>query len=102
MMSTAGAENVGAEFAEPYPRVTREWIIDAAPAVILDSSDSPVEAQEYWSKWPSLPAVKNGRVIPLSTGVVTLPGPYLDRALLAIASAIHGPEVVKHLVEPGS
>ena len=69
--------------------------------MILDSSESPEGAQEYWSKWPSLPAVKKARVIPLSTGVVTLPGPYLDRALLAIASAIHGPEVVSHLVEPG-
>jgi iron complex transport system substrate-binding protein len=102
MMGAAGAENAGAAFAQPYPRVTREWIIDAAPAVILDSSDSPMGAQEYWSKWPSLPAVREGRVISISTGVVTLPGPYLDRALLAIASAIHGPEVVSHLMEPGS
>ena len=44
MMRAAGAENVAAEFAEPYPRVTREWIIDAAPEVILDSSDSPGDA----------------------------------------------------------
>ncbi len=102
MISAAGAENAGAKFAAPYPRVTREWIIAAAPETILDSSDSPVDAYEYWSQWPSLPAVRQRRVVPLSTGVVTLPGPYLDRALLAIASAIHGPEVVNHLVEPGS
>jgi ABC-type Fe3+-hydroxamate transport system substrate-binding protein len=83
-------------------RVTREWIIDAAPAVILDSSDSPGDALEYWSQWPSLPAVRQGRVIPLARGIATLPGPYLDRALLAIAAAIRGPEVVTHLAEPGS
>jgi len=102
MMRAAGAENAGAEFAQPYPRVTREWIIDAAPAVLLDSSDSPGDAREYWSQWPSLPAVRQGRVVSLSRGIVTLPGPYLDRALLAIAAAIHGPEVVSHLAEPGS
>jgi ABC-type Fe3+-hydroxamate transport system substrate-binding protein len=102
MMKMAGAENVGEGFDEPYPRVTREWIIDAAPAVILDSSDSPGDALEYWSQWPSLPAVKHGRVTSLSRGVATLPGPHLDRALLAIAGAIHGPEVVSHLAEPGS
>jgi iron complex transport system substrate-binding protein len=102
MIRAAGAENVAAEFAEPYPRVTREWIIDAAPAVILDSSDSPGDALEYWSHWPSLPAVRKGRVISLSTGIATLPGPYLDRALLAIAAAVHGPEVVTHLAESGS
>jgi iron complex transport system substrate-binding protein len=101
MIGMAGAENVGAEFDEPYPRVTREWIIDAAPAVILDSSDSPGDAREYWSKWPSLPAVKRGRVISLAQGIATLPGPDLDRALLTIAAAIHGPEVVSHLAEPG-
>jgi ABC-type Fe3+-hydroxamate transport system substrate-binding protein len=102
MMRAAGAENAGAEFAQPYPRVTREWIIDAAPAVLLDSSDSPGDAREYWSQWPSLPAVRQGRVVSLSRGIVTLPGPYLDRALLAIAAAIHGPGVVTHLAEPGS
>ena len=101
MVRMAGAENVGAEFDQPYPRVTREWIIDAAPAVILDSSDSPGDALEYWAHWPSLPAVKQGRVISLARGIATLPGPYLDRALLAIAAAIHGPEVVAHLTEPG-
>jgi ABC-type Fe3+-hydroxamate transport system substrate-binding protein len=102
MVRMAGAENVGAEFDEPYPRVTREWIIAASPTVILDSSDAPGDALEYWAKWPSLPAVKRGRVISLSRGIATLPGPYLDRALLTIAAAIHGPEVVSHLEEPGS
>ena len=102
MMGAAGAENVAAGFDEPYPRVTREWIIDAAPAVILDSSDSPGDALEYWSQWPSLPAVGERRVIPLARGIATLPGPYLDRALLAIATAIHGPEALPHLSEPGS
>jgi iron complex transport system substrate-binding protein len=102
MIRVAGAENVGASFDQPYPRVTREWVIDAAPAVILDSSDSPGDALEYWSQWPSLPAVRQGRVISLARGIATLPGPYLDRALLAIAAAIHGPEVVMHLAEPGS
>jgi ABC-type Fe3+-hydroxamate transport system substrate-binding protein len=101
MMRAAGAENAGAEFAQPYPRVTREWIIDAAPAVLLDSSDSPGDAREYWSQWPSLPAVREGRVVSLSRGIATLPGPYLDRALLAIAAAIHGPGIVTHLSEPG-
>jgi ABC-type Fe3+-hydroxamate transport system substrate-binding protein len=100
MMRAAGAENVGAEFDQPYPRVTREWIIDAAPEVLLDSSDAPDDAGRYWSQWPSLPAVRQGRVVTLSRGVATLPGPYLDRALLAIAAAIHGPEVVAHLAEP--
>lgn len=102
MMRAAGADNVGAEFAHPYPRVTREWIIDAAPEVLLDSSDSPGDAGEYWSQWPSLPAVRQGRVISLPRGIATLPGPYLDRALLAIAAAIHGPGFVTHLTEPGS
>jgi iron complex transport system substrate-binding protein len=102
MIEAAGAQNVGAEFGEPYPRVTREWIIDAAPSVILDSSDDPSDAQQYWSQWPSLPAVRHARVITLSRGVATLPGPYLDRALLAITAAIHGPQVVRHLLETDS
>ena len=39
MLGAAGAENLGRAFAEPWPRVTQEWLLAAAPEVILDGSD---------------------------------------------------------------
>jgi iron complex transport system substrate-binding protein len=94
MLRMAGAENLGATFPEPYPRVEPEWLIAAAPEVILDASDSPEAPERFWSRWPSLPAVAHGHVVALGVGVATLPGPYLDRALEALARGIHGDDVL--------
>ncbi|RIL07588.1 MAG: hypothetical protein DCC71_02345 [Proteobacteria bacterium] len=90
MLAIAGARNVGAELAEPWPRASMEWLVAAAPEVILDSDSDPQPAVRFWSRWPSLPAVARGRVVALDAGDVTLPGPDLDRALLRIARALHG------------
>jgi iron complex transport system substrate-binding protein len=90
MLEAAGAHNLASEaFDEPYPRVSLEWLIAAAPEIILDASESVTPAVGYWERWPSLPAVRDRRVFSLPTDVVTRPGPYLDRALRTLAQAIH-------------
>ena len=89
MMGIAGAENLGAALAEAWPRASLEWLIAAAPEVILDSDSDPLPAREYWSRFPSLPAVAAGRVVAMSAGDVTLPGPDLDHALVTLARALH-------------
>ena len=94
LLRSAGAVNLGAEFATPYPRVTKEWLVAAAPDVILDSSSDPEPAAEYWARWPSLPAVRAGRVLAVPQGEVTLPGPYLDRSPILLAHALHGEELL--------
>jgi ABC-type Fe3+-hydroxamate transport system substrate-binding protein len=88
MLQAAGAENAAADFSEPYPRVSLEWLIAAAPQVILDSSDDPLPAAEFWGRWPSLPAVASGRVVAVPAALVTLPGPHPERALRSLAEAL--------------
>jgi iron complex transport system substrate-binding protein len=89
MMAAAGADNVGNEFAEPWPGVTQEWLLAASPDVILDASaGAAADAPRYWARWPSLPAVKQGRVVAVPDGVVTLPGPWLDHALFTLDAAL--------------
>jgi len=90
MLGAAGAENLGAELDAAYPRVTLEWLVAGAPEVILDASADARPAAEYWSRLPSLPAVREGRVVALGPGVATLPGPWLDRALWELARGVHG------------
>jgi iron complex transport system substrate-binding protein len=89
MMAAAGADNVGNEFAEPWPGVTQEWLLAASPDVILDASaGAAADAPRFWARWPSLPAVKQGRVVAVPDGVVTLPGPWLDHALFTLDAAL--------------
>jgi iron complex transport system substrate-binding protein len=90
MIGIAGAENLGAKLAETWPRASLEWLVAAAPEVILDSDSNAQPAREYWARFASLPAVAEGRVVAVPAGEVTLPGPDLDRALLTLARALHG------------
>jgi len=91
MLRAAGANNLaGAAFDEPYPRVSLEWLIAAAPELIIDASESIEPAAEHWARWPSIPAVQRGRVIAVPTGAITRPGPWLDRALQLLAQAVQG------------
>jgi len=92
MLSAAGADNPAAVFPDPYPRVALEWLIAAAPEVILDASEDPADAASYWSRWPSLPAVATGRVVAIPATEVTLPGPRLDHGLRILSQALHGGE----------
>ncbi len=89
MLDAAGAENPGNVFAEPYPRASLEWLIAAAPELILDASEDPEEPRGYWARWPSLPAVAKARVQRIVASQVTLPGPFPERALALLAEAIH-------------
>jgi ABC-type Fe3+-hydroxamate transport system substrate-binding protein len=90
LLTAAGADNLAAEFPAAYPRVDLEWLIAAAPALILDASEDPEPAMTHWRRWPSLPAVATGRVVPLVAAEVTLPGPHLERALAILARAVAG------------
>jgi iron complex transport system substrate-binding protein len=87
MLVAAGARNLAAEWVEPYPRIAIEWLIAAAPELILDASDDPIAAAEYWRRWPSIPAVVSQRTLLLPLAA-TFPGPFIDRALRAMALQI--------------
>lgn len=90
MLASVGATNVAAGWNEPYPRVSLEWLVAQAPEVILDASRDSEPPEDYWSRWPSLPAVASGRVVRLPQGEATLPGPALDDALRLLARSVHG------------
>lgn len=88
MLQVVGAANVAAGFEDAYPRVNLEWLLAAAPEVLIDMDPSTEEAGRFWSRWPALPAVRSGRVLRLDPELVTLPGPDLDRGMQALAAAI--------------
>lgn len=115
LLRAVGARNLGAEVARGYPRGSLEWLVAAGPDLLLDLSPQAEEAGSksgaagesgagaaagvdtnalaFWARWPSLPAVKTGRVLALDATRISLPGPDLDRALRELAVAVHGPEI---------
>ena len=89
MLRAAGARNVAAGFAEPYPRVDLEWAIAAQPEVILDATEAGEPADRFWARWPSLPAVGAGRVLAIPADEVILPGPEVDGGVGVLREALH-------------
>lgn len=87
MMRAAGAVNLAAEFDEPYPRVGVEWLIAAAPELILDAAPDSDGGPAHWARWPSLADAGAG-VVQVPPDPVTLPGPDLDRAVEWLAAAV--------------
>jgi iron complex transport system substrate-binding protein len=100
LLRAAGARNLGAAFAEPYPQVAVEWLVDAGPEVLIDMTDEPGDPLEFWSRWPAIPAVAARRVVHLDPRIVTLPGPHLDRAVRALVEVLHGPRLAARLSPP--
>jgi iron complex transport system substrate-binding protein len=88
MLAIVGVENLGRSLAGTYPRASLEWLVAAGPELILDAGDDAAAARSFWSRWPSLPAVRDARVVTIPEGVATLPGPWLDRGLGTLAEAV--------------
>lgn len=92
MLASAGCDNLAHELGDGYPRAALEWVVATAPDAILDMSldAAGIGGSEYWTRWPTIPAVAKRRVLHLDAELVTMPGPALDRALRSLARAIHG------------
>jgi ABC-type Fe3+-hydroxamate transport system substrate-binding protein len=90
LLHSVGAKNLGRQLSKGYPRASIEWLIASRPALLLDLTPGATAAADFWSRWPSIPAVADRRVIDLDPTHISIPGPDLDRALLELAVAVHG------------
>jgi len=89
MLEASGGRNLASEFDEPYPRVAVEWVVARGPDVLIDLSPNPAEASAHWSRWPSIPAVAEGRVVTVDAELISMPGPDLDRAFGILAATLY-------------
>ena len=93
MLEAVGARNLVRTLAPGYPRGSVEWLIAARPDLILDMTPGSSDAQAFWGRWPSLPAVAKERVLSVEAGRISLPGPDLDTAIRELAVLVHGEEI---------
>lgn len=84
LMDKAGVDNIAGASTLPYPRFSIEAVIARAPDVIFDLDAA--EPGDYWSRYTSLPAVKNGKVVRLPPDLF-VPGPRIPEALKALVTA---------------
>jgi len=93
LLEIAGGRNVVS--ASRYPRLGIESVLVAAPEVIvqarMDVADAAAARREefFWSRWPTIPAVRSGRVFVLSAPVALRPGPRIGEAAEQLEALLH-------------
>jgi iron complex transport system substrate-binding protein len=93
ILELAGGRNVVT--AGRYPRIGIESVLTYAPeAIIVTRMDAPDPAGpgrvlDYWKRWPSIPAVKNGRVHVIDATNALRAGPRVADAVESLARLLH-------------
>jgi ABC-type Fe3+-hydroxamate transport system substrate-binding protein len=91
LLTMADAENVATASDQQWPRLSVEYIIASRPEIILDGqmgTDAAVP-DSFWSKYPTIPAVKNHRVVGYPDDPTLHPGPRIGLTLELLARLIH-------------
>ena len=100
----AGGQNIFADTLTHYPRIPREEIYARRPEVIIDmgnmgaTTNIPDKHHELvkalWKQMAKLPAVKTGRVYPITENFFVVPGPRVIEATKRFVKMIH-PEITQ-------
>lgn len=89
----AGGRNLTAG-PVPYPRYSKEQVLGLAPEIFIITSMARGEVFERvkaeWSRWPDMPAVKNGRILLVNSDL-------FDRASTRL---VDGLELMARLIHP--
>lgn len=102
LLRAVGAENVFGDVAQPWPAVSEESIVARAPEVVLDASVGDVDTAEgraalarEWERYPTLPAVRAGRVRVIREDAIFRAGPRIPEALGVLERLVFDDEGVK-------
>lgn len=97
ILSLLGAENVHTGRTISVPSLSAEGIRALAPDVVIDvvNVDDPGDEDSFnnfWGRFPGLPAVKQGRVVVLRDDYASIPGPRYIELVERLAQMICGSE----------
>jgi iron complex transport system substrate-binding protein len=96
LLKLAGAENIADASTQQWPQLSIEYIVAMRPEVILDGQmgSDPASPMRFWQAYPTIPAVRNRRVVGYPEDPTLHPGPRVGATLELIARLIH-PEAWK-------
>ncbi len=91
LMRIARADNIAAAVGEQWPHLSMEFIIAMRPEVVLDGSmgSDPSSSNDFWGKYPTIPAVRDHRVVGYAEDPMLHAGPRVGQSLEIIARKIH-------------
>ena len=86
-LDLCGARNVFADLRGLSPVVSREAVLQRAPALIMGGSDAP-DMRRLWQPFSSLPAVKNHAFVSVDADLLHRPTPRLIEGVAGLCAAI--------------
>jgi len=94
LISQARGINIAADAGQPWPHLSLEAAVARQPEVIIDSSMGSEEKNisqhlGIWQNFPTLPAVRDGRLYGRQSYILLRPGPRLAEGFAEIARLIH-------------
>jgi iron complex transport system substrate-binding protein len=102
LIELAGGENAIGPTIQQYPPIGTEELLACGAETIIQSamgvSNIPEQqqaAERFWSKWPTLPAVKNNRIHVIDPNTTLRLGPRLCQGLELVVHRLH-PEIDEH------
>ena len=96
VIERAGGVNVAGHDTARYPRYSAEGIMGASPEIILFApmvNDKEFAAvKRFWQEFGGIPAVKNNRIYPIDTDLISRASPRIVDAIEKMALIFH-PEI---------
>lgn len=97
LLVAVGAENATGDLGEPWPCLAEEAAVARSPDVILDASVGDVDTEsgrralvERWNRFPSIPAVRDGRVLAVREDSLFRGGPRIPEAVATLERLLFG------------
>jgi len=96
LIAMAHGTNVAGNSGESWPRLSMEYVIATAPAVIIDGQmgNDAASPDNFWQQYSTIPAVEHHRLYGYADDPLLKPGPRVWQSLEILAAMIH-PELVK-------
>jgi len=99
LLEISGGRNIIPDSLAQYPRITKEFIIEKSPEVIIEAGPksrlSPEQIKERmqgWKRFPTIRAVQSGQVHYIGADYILIPGPRLLKIIEQFSKALH-PEI---------
>ncbi len=93
LINLSGGENIAGNEKQMYPRLGIEEILKRAPEVIIVSTMNPKGDYQKvfleWSRWKTIPAVKNKRIYLMDSDLIDRPSPRIIDGLEIMAKILH-------------
>ena len=99
LLEISGGKNILHESMAKYPRLTKEYVIEKSPEVIIEAGPksqlTPEQVKERlkgWKRFASIRAVQTGQLYYIGADYILIPGPRLLSILEQFSQVLH-PEI---------